>query len=128
MRFGTKILLLTLLITVGTSATLAWVVTLNITRYETRRSDERISQAIDGYVTHLEDQHKQVDTVVRSLLEAPETRSQIRAADESTDPAPREELRQEIFGRTVQTELESKQGTPAFHVLVNAAGDVPVMV
>jgi len=124
MRLGTKILLMMLLITVGTSATLAWIVTLNVTRYETRRADERITAAIERYVSQLEDRHRQVDRIVRALLEAPATRSQLQAADESQDPAAREQLRQEILGRTVQTELDSPEGAPAFHVLVNQAGEV----
>ncbi len=124
MRFGTKILLLALLIAVGTSATLAWVVTLNITRYETRRCDERTSAAIAGYVAHLDDEHRQIGKIVRTLLEEPKLRSMLQEADESSNAATREQLRQEIFGRTVQTELGSTAGPPAFHVLVNAAGEV----
>src|SRR6266550_3961619 len=124
MSLGTKILLLMLLITIGTSATLAWIVTLNVTRYETHRADERISTAIARYVSQLEDRHRQVVRIVRALLEAPATRSQLQAADESGDPSAREQLKQEILGRTVQTELESPDGVPAFHVLVNQAGEV----
>jgi hypothetical protein len=123
MRLGTKILVLMLLITIGTAATLAWLVTLNVTRYETRRADERISQAIGRYVSQLEDQHRQIQKVVRALLEAPATRSQLQAADESHDPSALEQLKQEVFGRTVQTELDTPQGTPAFHVVINEAGE-----
>ncbi|HEY8666866.1 MAG TPA: SpoIIE family protein phosphatase [Tepidisphaeraceae bacterium] len=128
MRLGTKILLLMLLITVGTSATLAWVVTLNFTRYETRRTDDRITRAIGGYLSHLEDRHRQIDKIVRALLEAPAARSQLQAADEGGDASAREQLRQEIFGHTVQTELDSPDGAPAFHVLVNQAGEVVLTV
>src|SRR5947209_19845984 len=124
MRLGTKILLLMLLITIGTSATLAWIVTLNVTRYETRHADEKITQAIDRYVTQLADRHRQIDRIVRALLEAPAPRSQLQAADESGDPAAREQLKQEVLGRTVQTELESPDGNPSFNVLVNLAGVV----
>src|SRR3954471_21971689 len=128
MKLGTRILLLMLLITVGTAAALAWVVTLNVTRYETRRADERISQAIGQYVTRLEDRHHQVDRIVRALLEAPAPRSQLQAADEAQDPAAREQLRQEVLGRTLQTELESPEGSPTFHVVVNLAGEVLTVV
>ena len=124
MRLGTRILLMMLLITVGTSATLAWVVTLNFTRYETRRADEEIARAIGGYVSHLEDRHRQIQKVVRALLEAPAARSQLQAADEFGDPAAREQLKQEIFGRTMQTELKTPEGDPAFHVVVNLAGEL----
>src|SRR3954466_12182223 len=89
MRLGTRILLLMLLITVGTSATLAAVVTFNFTRFETRRADEEISRAIGGYLAPLEDRHRQMQKIVRALLEAPAARSQLQAADESGDPAAR---------------------------------------
>src|SRR5918912_1528394 len=100
-----------LLITVGTSAVLAWLVTLNVTPYENRRADERISQAIARYVSSLEERHRQIQKVVRALLEAPAARSQLQAADESQDPTALEQLKQEVLGRTVQTELDSPQGT-----------------
>ncbi|HTL27598.1 MAG TPA: SpoIIE family protein phosphatase, partial [Tepidisphaeraceae bacterium] len=128
MRLGTKILLLMLLITIGTAATLAWIVTLNVTRYETRRADERISQAIGRYVSQLEDHHRQIQKVVRALLEAPDARSQLQAADEARDPSALEQLKQEVLGRTVQTELDSPQGKPAFHVIVNEASELVVAV
>src|SRR3954454_12604152 len=127
MRLGTRILLLMLLVTVGTSALLAWIVTLNVTRYETRRADQRISEAIARYVTQLEDRHRTVQRVVVALLEAPTSRSQLQAADESGDAAAREQLKQEILGRNVQTVL-SEAESPAFQVIINAAGDVVVAV
>ena len=46
MRLGTKILLMMLLITVGTSAALAWIVTLNVRAYETRRANDKVTEAI----------------------------------------------------------------------------------
>ena len=128
MHLGTRILLMMLLITVGTSAALAWVVTLNITRYETRRADDEITRAIAGYVSHLDDRHRQMQQIVRALLEAPAARSQLQAADEAGDPAALEQLKQEIFGRTVQTELTTPEGGPAFHVVANLAGDVLLAV
>src|SRR5436190_8689477 len=121
MRLSTKILLLMLLITIGTSATLAWIVTLNVTNYETQRADQRISQAIDLYVSQLEDRHRQIQKVVRALLEAPAPRSQLENA---LDPAAHEQLKQEVLGRTVQIELTGAEGAPAFHVLVNQTGEL----
>ena len=44
MRIGTKILLLMLLITIGSSAIVSWIVTRNVTNYETdRANDEMLS-------------------------------------------------------------------------------------
>ncbi len=124
MRFGTKILLLSLLIAVGTSATLAWVVTFNLTRYETRRCEERTSQAIDAYMAHLEEVHRHTDKIVRELLESQDVRSLLPQPDESFDAATREQFKQEIFGHTVQQELSDEKTVPAFHVLLNANGSL----
>src|SRR4051812_28423047 len=103
MKLGTKIMLLMLLITIGTSALLAWIVTINVTRYETTRAQKRISSAIDRYVSRLDDRHRQVRTIVKNLVEAPAVRSQLQAVEQGDEGA-REQLRQEILGRTVQTE------------------------
>jgi serine phosphatase RsbU (regulator of sigma subunit) len=125
MRLGTRILLWMLLITIGTSAVLAWIVTMNVTRYETRRADQRVSEAIARYVVHVEERHHQVRNVVVAMLEAPALRSQLQAADEAADASAREQLKEEILGRNVQTVL-SEEEKPAFHVIVNAAREVVV--
>ena len=124
MRIGTKILLLMLLITIGTSAVVSWTVTLSITSYETDRANGQISLAIAGYKRHLDEQYQQVSRIVRAMLEAPAQRSLLQAASEGSDSASREQLKQEVLGRDVQTELKSAEGSPAFHVLVNLAKEV----
>jgi len=124
MRIGTKILLLMLLITIGSSAIVAWIVTLNVTSYETQRADAQISHAIARYLRHLDDQHQQVSRIVRALLEAPTQRSLLQAAGDAANVGAREQLRQEVFGRDVQSELQSREGSPAFHVLLNLAHEV----
>ncbi|HEV8607004.1 MAG TPA: SpoIIE family protein phosphatase [Tepidisphaeraceae bacterium] len=124
MRIGTKILLLMLLITIGSSAIVAWIVTLNVTSHETERADAQISHAIARYLRHLDDQHQQVSRIVRALLEAPTQRSLLQAAGDSANLGAREQLRQEVLGRDVQSELQSREGSPAFHVLLNLAHEV----
>src|SRR5689334_5823670 len=119
MRLGTRILLLMLAITLGSCAAVAWIVTLSVTSYETRRADREISVAIARYLRHLEDRQQQISRVVRAMLEAPEQRSLIQAADDPSATSAREQLRQEVLGRDVQTELASREGSPAFQVLVN---------
>ena len=126
MRLGTKILLLMLAITIGTAAAVAWIVTLSVTSYETQRADREISVAIARYVRHLEDRQQQISRVVRALLEAPEQRSLIQAADDPAAESARQQLKQEVLGRDVQTELASREGAPAFQVLVNQANEVVV--
>ncbi len=127
MRIGTKILLLMLLITIGSSAILSWIVTLNVTAHETERADAQISHAIARYLRHLDDQHQQVSRIVRALLEAPAQRSLLQAAGDSVNLGAREQLRQEVLGRDVQSELQSREGSPAFHVLLNLSHEVVVV-
>jgi serine phosphatase RsbU (regulator of sigma subunit) len=124
MRIGTKILLLMLLITAGLSAAVSWIVTLNVTAYETERANDQISLAIHHYDRHLNERHAQIIRIVQALLEAPAQRSLLQAAEDSADPASREQLKQEVFGRNVQTELSSTDGGPAFHVLFNQADEL----
>jgi serine phosphatase RsbU (regulator of sigma subunit) len=125
-RIGTKILLLMLLLTIGSSGIVTWVVTANVTAYETERANDQISLAIARYARHLDDQYQQVSRIVRALMEAPAQRSLLQAADEPGDTAEREQLKQEVFGRDVQAELQSREGAPAFHVLINLAHEVVV--
>src|SRR5947207_15736082 len=84
MRIGTKILLLMLLITIGSSAIVAWIVTFNVTSYETARANDQISLAIVRYGRHLEQQHAQTSRIVQALLEAPAQRSLLQAL--ASDP------------------------------------------
>jgi serine phosphatase RsbU (regulator of sigma subunit) len=128
MRLGTKILLLMLLITIGSSAIVSWIVTWNVTSYETARANDQISLAIARYARHLDDQQLQITRIVRAMLEAPAQRSLLQAvAADATDTSAREQLKQEVLGRDVQTELQSREGSPAFHVLAGGAGDVLVV-
>ncbi|HEX4797387.1 MAG TPA: PP2C family protein-serine/threonine phosphatase [Humisphaera sp.] len=120
MRISTKILLLMLLITLGLSASVSSIVTLNVTHYETDRADAQISAAIQSYRSRLNERHDQITRIVQALLEAPAQRSLLQAADDA-DPPSLEQLKQEVFGRNIQTELQSRDGNPAFHVLLNAA-------
>lgn len=126
MRLGTKILLMMLLITVGSSAVVSWMVTMNVTQFETARANDEISRAILHYIHHLDDRYQQISRVVRAMLEAPEQRSLLQAAEDPADKAAREQLKDEVLGRDVQTELSSREGSPAFHILVNQAGEVLV--
>jgi serine phosphatase RsbU (regulator of sigma subunit) len=127
MRLGTKILLMMLVITIGSSAVVGWMISRTLTNYETDRANEQISRTIARYVRRLEERHQQISRVVRAMLEAPAQRSLLQAADDPADRASREQLRQEVFGRDVQSELQSAEGAPAFHVLANAANE-PLLV
>src|SRR5262249_38300378 len=118
MRLGTKILLLMLLITIGSAAIVSWIVNWNVTTYETARANDQISLAMARSAGPWDDRKVQITGIVRAMLEAPAQRSLLQAvAADSSDPAAREQLKQEVLGRDVQTELQSREGSPAFHVL-----------
>jgi serine phosphatase RsbU (regulator of sigma subunit) len=127
MRLGTKILLMMLVITIGASTIVGWMISRTLTNYETDRANEQISRTIARYLRHLDERHQQISRVVRAMLEAPAQRSLLQAADDPADRASREQLKQEVFGRDVQSELQSAEGAPAFHVLANAANE-PLLV
>jgi serine phosphatase RsbU (regulator of sigma subunit) len=129
MRIGTRILLLMLLITIGSSAIVSWIVTLNVTRYETDRANDQISLAIGRYVHQLDEHAQQINHVVQVMLGDPALRSLLEAADNTGDAAKgaREQLKQEVFGKDVQTELATLDGTPVFHVLINLSHEIVVV-
>src|SRR5881227_2341327 len=131
MRIGTKILLLMLLITIGSAATVSWIVTRTVTRYETDRANDEISLAISRYIRHLDEHYQQVNRVVQVMLGDPTMRSLLAATDDSGDAsaaesvrAAKSQLKEEVFGRDVQAELTTVAGPPAFHVLTNLAREI----
>src|SRR5437763_15351106 len=115
MRIGTKCPLLMLLITIGSSAMVSWLVRRNVTSYETDRANDQISLAIASYVRHLDDHYLQVNRIVRAMMEASTQRDLLHVADDPAGTAAREQLKLEVIGRDVQTELASREGNPAFH-------------
>ena len=119
--------MLMLLITVGSSAAVSWIVTMSVTKHETERANDQISLAISRYARHLETQHQQMSRIVRALLEAPAQRSLLQSAGDPADSGAKEQLRQEVLGRDVQAELRSGEGSPAFHVVLNLAHEVVVV-
>jgi serine phosphatase RsbU (regulator of sigma subunit) len=127
MGIGTKILVLMLLMTIGSSGLVAWIVTLSVTHYETDRQDHQISLAIGRYVRQLDEHCQEISHLVQVLMGDPTMRSLLEAADDPGNESARQQLKQEVFGRDMQRELASPRGTPSFHVLIDLAGEV-VMV
>ncbi len=124
MRLGTKILLLMLTITIGSSAMVTWIVTRRVTQYESDNANELISLTINRYLRQLDANYQQFSHVVRAMLGDPEPRSLLQAADDPAGAAARAQLGEEVLGRDVQTELASQGAAPAFHVLTNLAHEV----
>jgi hypothetical protein len=103
MRLGTKILLVTLAITLGLAGIIVWVVTRDLTRHETERAQADIGRAVSNYFERIELLHDKVRSIVLLLLEAPHNRAQLELLDEE-DEATTENFRL-LFREVVQTEL-----------------------
>ena len=123
MKLSTKVLLLVLGVTLGTSALVIWVVTLNATRFESHRAAAAINAAIQRYLVRIGERHRQIDRSVRGVIESPEIRSLFQRAD-AGDADGLSTLRQSVFGDQVLLQLVNEHRVrPSFHALVNLAGE-----
>lgn len=137
MRLGTKILILTLTITLALSGTVVWVVTRDLTAHETSRAHADIDRAVSGYFSRIEALHERVHDFVTLVIEDPQNRSQLElldSGDESTlehfrllfDDVVRVSLTRQGPGTTadVQASTRTSNGNPApaFHVILNFEG------
>ena len=87
MRLGTKILLVTLAITLGLAGVIVWVVTREVTAHETERAQADIRRAVSDYFERIESLHGTVYSIVHLVLEDPHNRAQLELleqGDEST--------------------------------------------
>src|SRR5438874_2311656 len=127
MRLGTKVLVITLATTLGLSGAVLWVVTSRVTQREQVRAAQDIRRAIAGYRQRLELQRQHIDGFVRQVMEEPVNRAQLDRLENEPDESKRvlaaTQLREEIFGKTVARAVQIGQIAPAFHVLVNEAGE-----
>ena len=123
MQLGDKVLVLTLAITLGLSGTVVWVVSSNITEHETQRAHAAIQHALSSYFDRIDVLHKtSIARTVRLLMEGPQERAlleQIEFGDDKSKQFALAQLREEIFGRMVQKEVEARGIAPAFHLLLN---------
>src|SRR5688572_15573739 len=126
MRFATKILLLTLALTVGLSALIVSVVSARVTANERTRARADIRRAIDDYLERIDHRARSSMRTVHLLLEFPQNRSYLQALNEAGPGAPEETLvhiREEVLARELQTELGATFVPPAFHALTNRRGE-----
>jgi HAMP domain-containing protein len=130
MRFGTKILLFTLAITLSLSGVVVIAVTVTITRAETARAKQSIDATIEQYDQRLDARAIKIQSDVEKIAGEPDRRAYLNELQESGENVPVEtktHLHDELLGRVLQTELTDPQDprvTPAFHVLVDARGRV----
>lgn len=128
MRLGNKVLAVTLGVTLGLSGSVVWVVSHNVTARETRRAQDDIRAAVAQYFDHIESLHRErISAFVRLLMGDPQYRvllEEIEVDDSRQKELALAQLRDEIFGRVVQQEVQVHKIAPAFHVLTNDRGDV----
>lgn len=127
MRLGTKVLVLTMAVTLGLSSIIIWVITTDATTYEGERAYATIDYVIRDYFDRIDSLGNRIQSVVRMVMEDAHYRAEIGrlefAAAESREFAVAQ-LSEEVFGRILQTELKEDDIAPAFHVLLNEDGDV----
>jgi class 3 adenylate cyclase len=135
MRFSTKILLLTLAITVGLSAIIAIAVRSEITAREIERANEQIQVATDAYFERLNGIQQRVNLLLdREMGDQGDPHN--RAALDDFSPRATADARKAaeaqmgdyIFSKALQHDLEGLRDVPppAFHALVNQAGETVV--
>jgi class 3 adenylate cyclase/HAMP domain-containing protein len=128
MRLGNKVLTVTLSVTLSLSGSVVWVVSHNVTARETRRAQDDIQSAVAQYFDQIDSLHRErISAFVRLLMEGPQYRAlleQIEFGDDRQKTFAIAQLREEVFGRMVQQEVQVHQIAPAFHVLINDRGDV----
>jgi class 3 adenylate cyclase len=137
MRLGTKILILTLAITLALAGLIVWVVTRDLTANETDRAQSDIRRAVSDYFERIESLHAEDFRLVTLLMEDPQNGAQLEALD-SGDERAREHFKL-LFEDVLQTVLSGgrpgeEAGTPtsgpaaggaaapAFHVLLGSDG------
>ncbi len=87
MRLGTKILLLTLAITLCLAGIIVWVVTRDLTAHETERAQADIGRAVSDYFERIESHHtRTVYPITRTLVEDPQNRAQLEVSTTATTP------------------------------------------
>lgn len=129
MSLGTKILVLTLALTLGLSGAVLWTVTAGITAQETRRAQAAVGQTIRLVTDRIESRHRQIQREVQLVLQEPGYRAELERLGYAADPDDEEarfalnQLRSYVFGVTIQTILSADGVPPAFHVLLNDEGD-----
>ena len=85
MRLGTKILLLTLAITLALAGLIVWVVTRDLTAHETDRAQSDIRRAVSDYFGRIESLHGEDIRLVTLLMEDPQNLARLEALDASDD-------------------------------------------
>ena len=123
MRLGTKILILTLAITLTLAGIIVWVVTRDLTAHETARARADIHRAVKGYFDRIGELHGSLDGLVTTVTEEPPNRAQLEALD-AGEEAPREFFHY-LLAEVIQRKLREAGGGAealSFHAILNFEG------
>lgn len=125
MKLWSKILGQTLGLTVGLAGAVALAVRADLTKQETSRARREIEERVTDAVERIRREQKEAEQLVVLLMGEPQNRALLEAISAQDDEA-REfalaQLRDEVFGRVVQTELGRGRAAPSFHVLLDDRG------
>jgi class 3 adenylate cyclase len=124
MRLGTKILLLTLAITLVLAGVIVWVVTRDLTAHETARAQRDIGRAVSDYFERIASLHaREVFPQIKLIMEEPGNIGQLEAVNDGDESA-KEQFRSYVFPEVVQKVLREGgiAAEPAFHVLLRFDG------
>src|SRR4051794_40001632 len=113
MRLGTKILLLTLAITLGLGGAILWVVGSEVTQVETARARTDISKAVSDYFAHIEELQQALYKDVKHVIGDAANQGQLEGLENGED------VSREHF-KLLFSEMSKDQPPPApsFHVIL----------
>ena len=131
MKLGTKLLLVTLALTIGITVFVGGLVTVTVTKREYSNAFTQIEKEIRrGYFSKIEADQRQIFGVAQLLLEGPQYRAMLQSLIDDQGPA-REaavsQLRDEALARMVGHEIGSLNLEPAFDVLLDGSR-APVLI
>ncbi len=125
MKLWAKILGQTLGLTAGLAGAVALSVRADLTKHETARARRDIAAEVNSTVEMLRREQAEVERLVGLLMGEPQNRAileAIAAVDDEAREFALSQLRDEVFGRVVQTELTRGRMAPSFHILLDDRG------
>src|SRR4051812_11022501 len=87
MRLGTKILILTLAITLALAGIIVWVVSRDITDDLTERAHADIRRAVTNYFAQIDSLHRDKAGKLKVLMDDPQNRAQLEAVGDDNAEA-----------------------------------------
>jgi class 3 adenylate cyclase len=125
-RFGTKILLLTLAITLGLSGLMVWVVSREVTSATVAQVRVDTAREFQNYFDALASLHESIRRPAQLLIQDSAVRAglELDQPDGQLQPAARVQFEEYVFPTDLQTELTAGGVPPSFHLLLGPRGQV----